>query len=198
MFSLLSNVLAVDCTGIDDHAALVAIYNAYNGPAWIGATNWNTAANVCTWAGVLCNGGGLVIELNVTGFGLTPVTATSSLDKLGCLVFLKSLTLNNNLINGPFAAGICQLTNLQYFNAIKTGFNGALPVCICGMTNLMYLYLNNNLFSGPIPSCLGQMTFLHSMYLTCNNLDDPTTPINFAGAVYLTEFAVNCQINIAF
>ncbi len=41
-----------------DRAALVDLYTATGGAGWTYKTGWNTAAGVCTWAGVYCGGDG--------------------------------------------------------------------------------------------------------------------------------------------
>ncbi|WP_419936873.1 Ig-like domain-containing protein [Candidatus Palauibacter sp.] len=50
-----------------DRAALVALYDATDGPNWVNNENWLTDASLGEWYGVDTNGSGRVIGLNLTG-----------------------------------------------------------------------------------------------------------------------------------
>ncbi|CAN0367511.1 unnamed protein product [Ectocarpus sp. 6 AP-2014] len=46
-----------------DRAALVALFRATDGAKWKTSTNWNTDAELATWAGIKVNHEGRVVEL---------------------------------------------------------------------------------------------------------------------------------------
>ena len=88
--------------------ALTEMYLVNGGNTWVGATNWNTAEPICTWAGVSCNGASQVIGLDMSGFGLTGQLA----DVFAALTSLKSLYMNKQHLTSTFPESICTLSNL--------------------------------------------------------------------------------------
>ena len=183
MFSLVSTLA---CT--TEYDALLAIYDANGGDEWTGAASWGTQVSHCDWEGVTCNAGGYVIELNLTGFGLTGQLS----DQIGCFPFLKTLWLNNNSLTSTVPEAICGLTNLQILQANGAGLTGAIPECMCTMTHLQFWYMDFNTLSGEIPSCVGNLTFLREAHLKCNSLTG-AVPAGFEGLQFLVELRVNCN-----
>ncbi|CAM9533498.1 unnamed protein product, partial [Hapterophycus canaliculatus] len=48
-----------------DRDALLALYDATDGPKWTNNTSWNTDADLSEWHGVKLNGEGRVAELSL-------------------------------------------------------------------------------------------------------------------------------------
>ena len=53
-----------------DREALVAFYNATDGPNWQNKTNWGSGAPLSDWYGVTANDQGSVVELSLSGNSL--------------------------------------------------------------------------------------------------------------------------------
>ena len=54
------------CRSDRDRLALMALYNATDGPNWTNNTNWLTDEPLTVWHGVVTDAGGRVIELHLT------------------------------------------------------------------------------------------------------------------------------------
>ena len=48
-----------------DREALIALYNATDGPNWNGKTNWGSGAPLSEWYGVRANEQGRVVQLSL-------------------------------------------------------------------------------------------------------------------------------------
>ena len=121
----------------DDRAALVALYEATDGPNWTDKENWLSAAPLGEWYGVTTDDNG-----RVTG-----------------------LLLSNNSLQGAIPVELGQLTNLTDLNLNENQLTGAIPVELGELTKLDWLLLYNNQLTGAIPAELGQLTNLTSLYL---------------------------------
>lgn len=53
-----------------DREALVALYNATDGPHWKRKTNWGSSAPLSEWSGVQFNGEGRVAQLSLNNNSL--------------------------------------------------------------------------------------------------------------------------------
>ena len=113
-----------------DRDALVALYDATNGPTWIDATNWNTTAPLDHWHGVTTDDNGRVITLILTDNGL----------------------------NGSIPPSIESLTSLRTLNLSgNASLGGPIPESLGRLANLHILYLYNNALTGSIPPLLGNL-----------------------------------------
>lgn len=54
----------------DQRGALVALYNATDGPNWANGARWVTAGDPCAWFGVTCDAAGAVTGLALGSNGL--------------------------------------------------------------------------------------------------------------------------------
>lgn len=89
--------------------ALVAVFNALDGPNWTTNSGWSTDADECEWFGVSCSGGAvseLVLQSNALA-GAFPA-------ELGQLTALRKLGLSDNGVTGlpPEISQLVNLTNL--------------------------------------------------------------------------------------
>ena len=53
--------------GDSDRAALMKLYDATNGPDWTNSEGWGTDAPLRTWHGVVTDGTGRVLSLDLSG-----------------------------------------------------------------------------------------------------------------------------------
>ena len=118
-----------------DEAALVALYNATDGPNWRNNTNWLTDAPLGDWSGVSAN------------------RITSNDRVVGECVTV--LSLGNNQLIGEMPAELGNLLSLERLSLNDNQLSGEIPVVLGSLLNLQRLDLRNNQLSGEIPVELG-------------------------------------------
>lgn len=150
---------------VKDSLALVAIYDATDGPNWMRNDNWLTGP-VETWYGV----------------------RVDRRDRI------ELLTLSNNNLSGqlPFIeAGLEKLERLALNN---NNLSGEIPTLL-NYWGLRVLHLHNNDFSGKIPPTLGYLRRLTHINLADNRLSGklPSTFI-FLRSIELLQFSGNAGL----
>ena len=139
-----------------DRAAIVALYNATDGPNWSINANWLSDQPLDTWYGVTTEEDGRVTELflsvNRLRWEIPP--------EIGNLTNLTYLHLGENQLSGKIPAEIGSLTNLTELYLNNNQLSGEIPSEIGGLTNLFLLQLGGNQLSGEIPAEIGNLTDL--------------------------------------
>ena len=139
-----------------DRAALVALYNATDGPNWRWSDNWLTDAPLGDWHGVTLQQNGRVADLNLPFNNLAgPIPP-----ELGELTDLASLMLEGNNLAGPIPPELGKLTSLEGLRLGSNRLTGTIPPELGNLTRLRVLYLPYNALTGPIPPVLGNLTKL--------------------------------------
>ena len=115
-----------------ERAALVALYNAANGPNWNRNDNWLSEEPLAAWYGVVTDENGSVTELR----------------------------LESNYLSGPIPSEVGNLANLTYLYLADNRLTGSIPSELGNLANLTYLNLVVNQLSGSIPSELGNLANL--------------------------------------
>ena len=163
-----------------DRAALVALYNATDGPNWVDNTNWLTDAPLGEWYGVDTDASGRVFRLNLQGgwdreaespvpHGLRgPVPS-----QLGGLDRLRDLFLQNNALWGPIPKDLGNLTDLIHLWLGNNRLSGQIPPELSDLTELRTLVLAGNSLEGAIPPWLGKLDNLEHLSLDSNQLSGP-------------------------
>ena len=163
-----------------DRAALVALYNATDGPNWVDNTNWLTDAPLGEWYGVSTDAAGRVAGLNLSGTfdyeallwtkhglqGELPV-------ELANLTGLTYLNLIANDLNGPIPPELGGLENLEKLGLWGNALYGAIPPELGSLSNLETLDIGGNNLSGAIPPELGGLSTLEVLWLVSNDLSGP-------------------------
>ena len=152
-----------------DRAALVALYNATDGPNWTARINWLSNELLSEWYGVTTDANGRVTNLNLGSNELTGSIPT----ELDQLTQLQMLNLHRNQLTGPIPTELGQLTQLQVLNLFTNQLTGPIPTELGQLTQLQVLNLFTNQLTGPIPTELGQLTQLRSLSLFTNQLTGP-------------------------
>ena len=149
-----------------DRAALVALYNATDGPNWVDNTNWLTDQPLSQWRGVITDGEGRVFGLVLVRNGLSGKLPV----ELGKLTRLTQLFLLANDLSGPIPAELGKLTRLTRLQLASNDLSGPIPAELGNLTELWSLRLSNNRLSGRIPAQLGKLTRLRTLSLNDNRL----------------------------
>ncbi len=203
-----NNVSVINSTVKAQKDALIALYNATDGPNW--TTTWDLNANMSTWHGVALDASLNVIGLyldnnNLNGTLPTQLGDLSSLSNLslnsnqlsgtipneiGNLTELAGLSLSGNSLSGNIPNEIQNLLKLQTFIADGNELNGAIPVEIGNLTDLRSLDLSSNEFTGTIPSILGALTNLVSLEINSNQLEG-TIPTEIWNLTNLQSLQLN-------
>lgn len=171
-----------------DSLALVAIYNATDGPNWTENNNWLTGP-VSTWARVIVN------ENRVTRLDLYSNGLSGELPaEIGDLDALERLELSSNALTGdiPTSIGNCaalehldihvnqftglpeELANCQNLTTIiayKNELGDTFPDFLTSMHQLVRLEIGSNEIGGELPEELSQLINLRQLDLDRNNFE---------------------------
>ncbi len=153
-------------SGTDDRAALMALYNATDGPNWTINENWGSDAPLDQWHGVATDDSGRVTNIDLSDNQLSgPISA-----ELGNLANLEWLNLTDNQLTGPIPVELGDLSNLTFLSLGRNQLTGLIPVELGSLSNLGALWLFGNQLSGAIPKELGSLSSLGVLYLDDNQL----------------------------
>ena len=168
---------------ITERAALVALYNATDGPNWVNADNWGTDVPLGDWYGVQTDDAGRVVALHLGGqwdseawLPIPHGLSGSIPPELGYLSHLVSLDLANNHLTGPIPPELGNLAHLRYLSLTRNNLNGAIPRELGNLTSLELLALGANALTGEIPAGLRNLVNLTDLYLWGNDLTGPIPP----------------------
>ncbi len=176
--SLLGALLLATVSGLtvqaqvaeQDSLALVALYNATDGPNWTDNTNW-LMAPVSAWAGVFLTGD------RVRLLRLSHNQLTGSIPpELGNLTKLEHLYLQRNNLTGSIPGKLGNLTNLKALWGFDNQLTGSIPPGLGNLTNLRILFLRDNQLTGSIPPELGNLTNVGDIHLNRNQLTGSIPP----------------------
>ena len=148
-----------------DRAALIALYNATDGPNWDNNTYWNTNSPLDDWFGIDTDpdGVGRVTSLKRKNNGLRGRLPAA----LGNLAKLKYLNLWGNQLTGAIPSQLGNLSNLKTLVLYENNLSGRIPTSLGNLSELRSLDLSNNDLTGSIPSQLENLS-LSSLYLSGN------------------------------
>ncbi len=137
---------AQENTVATDRAALVALYDATDGPNWTARTNWTTEEPLSAWSSVTTNAEGRVTQLILGAKGL----------------------------NGTLPTSLGDLTALELLNLRSNDLTGAVPSELVDLTHLASLVLNGNrALTGPLPGGLRELTDLNTLQISNTELCAP-------------------------
>ncbi len=149
-----------------DRAALVALYEATDGPNWTRNENWLSDAPLGTWHGVQTDSTGRVVSLVLGGNALTGTVPP----QLGLLTSLRSIQLQVNFLTGPIPPELGNLANLEWLSLTRNNFSGTIPAELGNLAKLRGLILNwNYSLTGPVPHELAALPDLRVLWLQTNS-----------------------------
>ena len=155
-----------------DRAALVALYNATDGPNWMRRYNWLSDEVLGSWYGVEMDGYGRVRELALAGNGLSG----SIPPELGDLARLEALDLYVNELAGSIPPQLGNLASLELLVLGGNQLSGPIPPELGKLVNLKRMYLGWNELSGSIPPELGDLASAELLHLAWNELSGSIPP----------------------
>eukprot|EP00752_Nemacystus_decipiens_P005336 g4840.t1 len=181
---------------LTDRDALLALYNATDGPNWRENTSWTTHTDLSDWHGVTVNGEGRVSAIrlhsnNLRGsippelgnlrelqsLVLSNNHLTGSIPpELGNIAALQTLRLNRNQLRGHIPPELGKLDALVTFSLRDNQLSGPIPPGLGNLAALMVLNIGGNALSGPIPGKLGDLGKLEQLWLNDNQLIGPIPP----------------------
>ena len=185
-----------------ERPALVALYEATDGPNWVNNENWLTDAPLGDWYGVDTDASGRVVRLDLDGrwdsqaeeripHGLSgPIPP-----ELGDLANLQQLWLNWNDLSGSIPVELGGLAELQWLVLDQNNLSGSIPAELGNLSQLERLHLNNNNLWGPIPAELGDLANLQQLWLNWNDLSG-SIPVELGGLAEL-QWLVLDQNNLS-
>ena len=149
---------AFDLTGIGllqasletDREALVALYNAADGPNWSNNTNWLSDEPSGEWHGVGTDRSGRVLSLYLDDHQLSGEIPA----ELGNLANLETLGLSRNQLSGEIPPELGNLANLKSLFLESNQLSGEIPADLGSLANLEWLWLKENQLSGCVPEGL--------------------------------------------
>lgn len=157
--------------------ALVSL--ATNTGSWTTSTHWFANNSPCTWFGVLCNNGHVIV-LNLPQNHLKGTLPIA----LGDLSELIVLNLANNQLTGTLPFELGNLSQLQTLDLYGNQLSGQIPFTLGNLSKLTTLRLYNNQLRGPIPQQLSNLTGLLTLDLGYNMLSAQVpTLITFLNSV---------------
>lgn len=155
-----------------DREALIALFNATDGPNWVNKENWLTDATLGEWYGVETNASGRVVALGlggrwddnacrVVGHGLPGKIPP----ELARLAELRTLSLYSNNLVGIIPPELSELPQLIQLRLEDNALSGQIPSELGRLAQLQTLTLDRNLLTGPIPPELGNLALLSTLRL---------------------------------
>ena len=163
-----------DCRTMEnDRDALIAFYNALDGPNWNDNTGWLSTLPLDQWFGVKTNARGRVSTLE---FSYNRMTGTLPVE-LADLDELRWLQIEfNRRITGPIPPELGRLHKLEYMLLQFNRLSGAIPKELAGLKNLIRLHVNDNRLTGTIPAELGDLYRIESLTMSGNRLSGSIPP----------------------
>ncbi|MCY3554714.1 MAG: Ig-like domain-containing protein [Gemmatimonadetes bacterium] len=187
-----------------DLQALVALYNATDGPNWSDNTNWLSGEPLHTWHGVRADHDGRIWSLwlsdnqlsgripselgqlsRLVNLSLGNNRLTGSIpSELGRLSRLRKLILGANFLTGEIPPELGQLEAIQILSVPWNELSGEIPPELGQLEHLIEMNFRGNELSGEIPPELGQLEHLMEMYFRSNQLSGDI-PESFSGLTSL-------------
>lgn len=189
---LITNLIFSQVTPAEK-AALLAFYNATDGPNWFSETDvdptndWDFSGNVTNdWFGLTVSGGNVVsINMNPTRNTNNPNNLTGIIPpEIGDLSSLRTLSLFAENLTGTIPLTLYNITSLITLDLAGNDLSGTIAPEIQQLTNLVSLYLQSNNFSGEIPVELTTLNLLQVLEIYSNNFSGEV-PIEITNMINL-------------
>ena len=111
-------------------------------------------------------------------------------DTLGGMEYLHQLDVQGNLLSGTLPPALGDMPRLKTLYAQKNRLSGSLPSTVGKLADLSHLLLQQNALSGPLPSTLGLLRSALVINISQNNLTHPL-PSEIGQLGQLTHLGLN-------
>lgn len=148
-----------------EREALVALYEATDGPNWIENANWLTGKPLGEWYGVLVDDVGRVKILSLSDNQLTGTVPP----ELGNLASLAYLSLHNNELTGTIPPELGNLASLATLYLSANELTGAVPPELGNLASLATLTLKHNKLTGAVPDSFLKLDKLWGLWIEEND-----------------------------
>lgn len=148
-----------------EREALVALYEAADGPNWIENANWLTEEPLGEWYGVLVDDVGRVKALSLSDNRLTGTVPP----ELGNLARLAYLSLHNNELTGTIPPELGNLASLATLYLSANELTGAVPPELGNLASLATMTLKYNELTGAVPDSFLRLDRLWGLWIEENN-----------------------------
>ena len=147
-----------------DSLALVAIYNASDGPNW-NKNKWDLDKPIDTWTAVTVTDNRVTaLKLSTSGVIASEWTLPEA---VGDLTELTDLRINGNKLTGSLPESLFTLTKLQKLYFQNDNLTGTLSANLAKLTNLSEFYIDRNKnLGGTLPENIGDLTSLTSINIS--------------------------------
>mmetsp|Transcript_20118 Transcript_20118/g.42554 ORF Transcript_20118/g.42554 Transcript_20118/m.42554 type:complete len:693 (-) Transcript_20118:111-2189(-) len=185
---LLKEKLSFVCTPtLMQRYGLSVLYFATGGTDWTDATGWLGSEHECNWYGVECNKDLFVTSLNLAINNVNGIIP----DEISALSTLQKFDLFSNTITGTLPAGLSGLTNLVTLDLQRNFLVGdAFPNTITSLDRLVSYRISDNQLTGKIPNRIGLLRKLSELWAG-NNLISGSIPSNIGDLRNLKTIYVN-------
>ena len=147
-----------------DRAALVALYEATDGPNWVDDDNWLSDAPLEDWHGIDVDETGRVVVVNLGWNNLSGELPR----ELGELTALSRLNFHVNQLKGDIPRELGALVRLKGLYLGWNGLQGEIPPELGNLKELEVLYVSYNHLSGALPRRLLELARLTRLWLDRN------------------------------
>lgn len=157
------------------------------------ARTWTRRTYTKKTYGIICDGGGKVIEMNLQGLGISGGSIPA---EIGLLYNLKKLDLRGNYLTGTVPNSIGGINAYSADDGREEEdfvLNGSLE----------YLDLSGNMLVGPVPDALGSLTHLESLFLHSNRIHGGKIPSSLCTRFHGGDGddddrdSTNCELNFS-
>ncbi|KAL9428744.1 hypothetical protein AB3S75_030683 [Citrus x aurantiifolia] len=149
LIPFLANVFGIDVVLVsgrcqsDQQLLLLQMKDSlvYNSSLSVNLVEWSQGEDCCDWGGVVCDGDGRVIGLDLSNESISGGIENAT--GLFSLQYLQRLNLAYNSFNGSqIPSRLANLSRLSYLNLSNAGFAGQIPTEISNMIKLVTLDLS--------------------------------------------------------
>ncbi|KAF2324151.1 hypothetical protein GH714_008437 [Hevea brasiliensis] len=156
--------------------------------------SWVSSNSICNFAGITCNSGNSVTEIELSYQNLVGVVPLDSICKLPSL---EKLSLGFNSLSGSISDDLNKCTNLRYLDLGNNLFSGHFPE-FSSLSQLQHLFLNLTGLSGVFPwKSLENITGLVTLSLGDNPFYPTPFPLEIVKLTKLNWlYLSNCSIGL--
>jgi len=180
----------IETPSVKDSLALVALYNACDGPNWRRKTNWLTGP-LNSWEAVKVEKG-RVVELTFCNWPESDGLKGQLPAEISNLTEIRQLLLTNNQLTGTLSDSWVSLTKLERVWLNLNKLSGSLPESWSSLVNLKHIWINTNQFSGLLPQSWAKLVNLELLNLAENNLSG-TLPTSWSSMVNMADLSINAN-----